>query len=68
MKVSREMIPVVCYQVLMISPHQVKLILKEQGKPFENNVLGVIFLDQRMYSKSAGEVFHSHLCFWLRFF
>lgn len=38
MKFSREMMPVVCYQVLMISPHQVSLILREQGKPFENNM------------------------------
>lgn len=43
MKVSREMMPVVCYQVLMISPHQVKLILREQGKPFSNNMSWIAF-------------------------
>lgn len=39
MKVSREMMPTVLYQALMISRRQVKLILREPGKPCENCVL-----------------------------
>lgn len=62
MKDSREMMPVVLYQVLMISPHQVKLILRGQGKPCDSSVSWNAQSLSEKLLYICEQIFHGLLC------